>query len=413
MADKFQNGLKLTTFSGSGGRLGRVFCRWLFEWATKVVGMTDVDKSGSKWTTYVASGSDGQSVASYTKRFSIGADSHVFTVDDIGAYLTIPGITPAAFAGIYRIASIVSDKVVEIEYQFSIHSSGIPCNLTGLSWYLWRAEDAYAPDPADWCVLGGTGTTGGGYTYHLRMEVNTEGTTTMGMPKFILSPFGSWNAGSHTWDDSRYISEVVWEDWNYSVYDQPSMRVFAAGDTDRLILMLRFERHSEEYTEGCYCWHFVYLGEIDTFHASQDARPCIVWEGSNRGSYNVGEDGEDLIGYSPDSNINGRGKWLTYDDLTTVSGYIMFPHVPTNENQNWMSGIHRRYSAVSGEWLLADLLCECRDAGYNEVRGSLRRVWSTGRNNPRAEPFGVDNEYLHIIGGIVIPWSGSRCYYVR
>jgi len=411
MSDKFQNGLHLPTIASQ--QTGRAICRWLFEWATLVLGWTDLDKSGSKWDNHVATGSDGQSVSGYVNRFSIGTDAHDFSGSDVGAYLTIPGITPVGFAGIYRITRVLTTKIVEIDYQYSVHCAGIPCNLTGLNWYLWRNEDAYLPDATDWFVLVGTGTTGSGYSFHLRVEVDAYGTNTLGLPKFQLSPFASWDDTGHAWTDSRYISELAWANYYSSIDNQPSARIWAAGDTDRMVLMVRFERHGETYDNGYYCWHFLYLGEIDTFHASQDAKPCVLWEGSNYCNIDPGEDDARILGYDAQGNLNGRGKWLTYDDVTTVDGHLMLAHVPTNDNLHWMSQRRRRYSALTGDRLISDLICECRDSSYQELRGKLRRVWATGREHARVEPFGLNNEYLHLIGGMTIPWNGSRCFYVR
>jgi hypothetical protein len=408
--DKFQNGLFLP--DPGTGYAGRTVCRWLAEWLVNVVGWTVVDKSGSQWDNYLDSGTDGASVVDEVYQFQAASAS--FDAADAGGYLKISGMTPSTYDGIYRIKKVLSSTKVVLDCQYGIHSSGIPCNQSGLTWKLWRLDVTYLPTVGDWIVLAGAGTTGSGYTFHLYIEVDSTSTVLYNFPKFIISPFASWNAGTHTWNDAKRTSVLTIANYGDTVGGQPATRIWAVGDTDRFVLMIRMERDLEGFTsDGEYAWHFLYAGEIDTFHQSADPKPCILWHGSNDGSTTPAGDSIALIGYGQNSTFNGRGHWLAYDDTTTVAGYMAFQHLPTSTNVNWVSENRRRFSAISGSHYLIDPICECRTVGYMEYRGRLRRLWITGRELSRLKPIGASNEYLHIIGGITFPWNGSRTFYER
>jgi len=403
MADRFVNGLKLT--APAAAQCGRTFSRWLVEWLTQVCGWTVVDEVSGNWTNVIASGAAGESVSSLPNQFDIGS-GYSFTSADIGRYLTITGFSGRFVSrnGIYYIRKIISSTVVELAVEESVHEDGFPAGLTGLSWRLWSSEASYVPTAADVIVLGGTGTTGSGYAFHLHINVRSSNSY---FPELRISPFASWNAGTHSWDDLRYTSALGIDNWNNSLNTTDVCRVWCVGDSDRAVIMIRIE-------DNYYAWHFLYLGEIDAFAGvSQDPKPCVLWEGSNRGQSTPGADNITLIGYGADSNINGRGLWLADDDLTSVAGYLSFPHSPYSSDGNWIAENYRRFGMRSRTNYLFPMICECRTSGNMEFRGTLRRVWVSGRNHLRETPFGDNSEYLHVIGGISIPWFNTKVWYER
>lgn len=402
VADYFQNGLYLPYPGVNYG--GRTFSRWLWEWAVHVIGWTDVDKSG-QWDVTEATGSDAASVASYTNRISIAAESYSFVADDAGGYLTLTGMTPAAYDGVYRINRIIDSKTAELDCHFSVNELGIPCNLTGISWRLWRPDNASVPLHDDWCVLGGTGTTGGGYTFHLHMRVRNAASSG-DFPEFVISPYASWDDVSHTWSDSRYTTARGIDSNDYTPYYTNNCRVWCVGDTDRLMIMIRME-------DDRYGWEFVYLGEIETFNPTEDPKPCIVAIGGNYASTTIGADSSAILGYGLDSDLAGGLRWLAEDEVTTVAGYLTLAQAPTSFNGNWLSGTYRRWNMFSRNRNLTELICECRTSGYHEMRGVLRRVWATGREATRLRIFGANSEFLHVMGGVSIPWNGSLVWYER
>lgn len=403
MADKFVNGLYLTAPTSS--QCGRTFSRWFVEWLTQVCGWTVIDNVSGNWTNYVGQGTAGATVTSYPQRFSITTDSYTFTSSDIGSYLTITGFVDRWLGrnGIYRIVGVISSKIVEIDIARGVHEDGLPSDITGLTWKLWKADASYVPTSTNVIVLGGTGTYGGGYTFHLHITVRA---TNSYFPEFRMSPFASWNAGTHSWSNSKYTSAVGIDNWNNSLLNTDSIRIWASADSDRVALMVRVE-------DDQYAWHFVYAGEIDVLDGYIDTKPCVLWSGSNRGNATVGDDNATLFGYGADSSMYSGGRWLAADELTTVTGYGMIAHISPSSDVNWISDSQRRFSEFSRERYRQPIICESRTTGQMELRGTLRRVWITARDEARLIPYGYNGEFLHILGGVSIPWNNSKVWYER
>lgn len=403
MADHFCNGLKLTAPTTS--QCGRTFSRWLVEYLVQICGWTVHDAVAGNWTNYVDSGAGGSVDGSNSALFSIGASAFDFTSTDLGAYLTLTGFS-ARFAsrnGIYRIRRIVTTKIVELEVEQCMHEDGLPVGETGISWKLWRPTASYVPISTNVIVLKGTGTYGGGYNFHLHINVRA---TNSYFPELIMSPFGSWDSGSHAWLDSKRTSTKGIDNYSASLTNTDTIRVWSAGDTDRLVFMFRVE-------DDAYAWHFGYIGEIDVSDSTVDPKPCILWTGSNAGNATVGDDLNTLFGTPPAGTAYNGGHWLGYDDVTTVVGYATFAHCASSSDTNWMSDTQRMWQQPSRRRIRQAIVCECRTSGYMELRGTLRRAWLTARDMPRLIHYGTNGEYLHIIGGLTIPWFNSKVWYER
>ena len=406
MADHFVNGLRLVAPAGSQN--GRTFSRWLVEWLTQICGWEVHDAISGNWATYVDQDTGGETVDSEPNQFSIGAYSYVFTSADIGSYLTITGFTGryASRNGIYRIGRIISDKIVELDVERGMHEDGFPCwpsIISNLTWKLWSPTASYVPTSGDVMVLKGVGTNGAGYDFHLHINVRSSNSY---YPEFRMSPFASWNSGTHSWDDSRYTTAKGIDSWNNSLVNNDSCRVWGAADADRFVVMIRME---DDY----YSWHCLYAGEIDVKDEVADTNPCVLWAGSNRGNSTVGDDNQTLIGLGADSSLYSGGVWLGDDDLTSLTGYAMFTHVPSSSDVHWLSDSQRHWGEYRRERYRVPIICECRTAGFMELRGTLRRFWTTARDTPRMVTVGTNGEYLHTVGGLLIPWFNSKVWYER
>lgn len=406
MADQFVNGLLLTAPAAS--QCGRTFSRWLVEWLTQLCGWTVVQSVSGNWQTYVAQGSGSTPgsepliTGSHTARFR--ADSHSFVGSDVGAYLTITGFADRWVGrnGIYRIVQIDSTdpQTVLLDIQYGIHEDSLPTGKTGLTWKLWRPTAAYVPTSGDVMVLAGHGTVGSGYPFHLHITVRSSNSY---FPEFRLSPFASWSGG---WVDSRYISATGIDNQTSSLLNTDSVRIWAVGDADRFAIAMRVE-------DDQWAWHFIYGGEIDPKDAATDPKPCVLWSGSNNGSSIIGGDSSNLFGLGYIGTIASGGKWLAYDNLTSVVGYAMLVHAQPNADDNWIASTFRWWSGPTRARYMQPILCECRTSGFMEVRGALRRVWVGPRDTPRLHVIGVNGEFLHVRGGLIFPWNNSKVFYER
>lgn len=407
MADFFQNGLLLT--APASAQCGRTFSRWLYEWTTKVIGMSVVDAQAAEWEAYVhqeiAPGT-GFSIVGEPAQFDIGTSTYDFdSTNDVGAYLTITGFTDPTLNGIYRILKVLSTKRVELDIKFSVLDSGLPEDELDLEWSLWRPDTTHCPAASSVAVLGGTGTTvPGDYTYHIYMNVRSSNSY---FPEFSIAPYDtSWNPTTHTWDDAKHTANRGIDNWNNSVINVDNCRVWAAGDKDRVVIMLRME-------DNYYAWHFVYLGEMDASFPVTDTRPVLVWAGSNRGNATPGQDNDTLVGTGLDASVPDGGRWLAFDEVTTLTGRFMYYHTAANYNSNYFADRQRRWSMFSRQYYLQQIICECITSGNAEIRGSLRRCWVTSRGVDRFKVMGDLGEFAHITGGIVIPWNQSIIWYER
>jgi len=406
MADKYANGLLLTAPTAS--QCGRTFARWLVEWLTQICGWTLHDAYvGTAWSNVVSSGTDGAEDPTETtyQKWLFKSVSAVFSSSDVGAYLTITGFSKAEWNGIYRINQVVSATTVKLDIWDSVHHRGILPGATGLTWRLWRPTNTYCPVANDIAVVKGTGTTSGGpsgYSFHTHIKVRSSNSY---FPELIMSPFASWVV-STGWSDAKRTTALGIDNWSNSLINVDNCRVWAAADKDRAVIFIRPE---DDY----YSYHFLYIGEINTYHTAEDPKPCILWEGSNAGSTTPGGDAVTLIGTGASSNLNGRGYWLGYDDLTTVAGNMTFMHCSPAADLHWMAEWRRQFSMYNKDNYLLDAVCESKTTGHMELRGALRRTWITGRDNPRLNVFGANGEYVHVIGGLTMPWHGSQIRYER
>jgi hypothetical protein len=407
MAERFQNGLLLASVTAS--QCGRTFSRWLFEFATQICGWTardSYDVGAGSYTNTQATGTNGASVVSEPQRLDITGDAYSFTAGvDEGRYLTITSGMPSGFEdrhGIYRIVNVLSSKIVELDIRFSVHDAGIPHPATGLNWRLWgpEATDVPSGNASNYGVIRGTGTQGGAYSFDFRF---IEQTTDSYFPRFEIGPFGTWTPGSPgSWSDSR--NTTVFDNWNNNGCD--NCRIWAAGDSDRIIIGIR-------ELDNTQIWNMLYIGEIDAFYDnSVDPNPVLVWHGENDSN----ADRDDIFGagLATSTTFHNGGRGLAEDDLTTVSYYANFLQTsPVSGDKWWTSGLQRRWSQRTRRIYRQSFMVESRTASHMELRGYLRRVWLGGRSLSRAVPFGRNSEFLHVVGGLIMPWNGSGVHEQR
>jgi hypothetical protein len=373
----------------------------MYEWATQVVGMDAYDYNDAGWTAIEDSGTNGATVAGAPERFDITGDSHNFVDADKGKMLTITGITGTdaeiARNGIYRIQQIISSKVVQLDILHGVHEDGLPSGKSGLNWRLWDTTNASHNPPAgtdDWAVFRGTYSDSNKFDVKIRAGAVGD---PAGNPSFTLGPYGTWNTTSHDFDGYD-TAESPWAGgwWhNALVY-----RVWASGDKDRIFIYA--------YSVTNPLSLYFYFGEITPNYPSHDPRPSIMMVGS--------PDTNDstrmrIIGYYLTGDVYNGMRWLSHDNSTTVTGYWQIPSVLASNNTNRIADVRRRWSQWSRDLYRFEVLCECRTSLHMEHRGILKNVWASSRDYFNGViAFGTNLEYLYLVGGIVIPWNGSKVH---
>lgn len=392
MAERYQNAL---TMPSAANNAGAAVSRWIVEFLTQVVGWTLHDSSGANWTATEATGTNGATSGSNAAEIDITGDAYNFTGGDVGKFITLPSISGTAEeqarAGIYRIASVTSSKVIEVNIDQGVHVDGLPASKTSLAWRLWSAY----PTTNDWAVLRAA------YS-HTPTEPNfdvrliVESTSYSLLPRMELGPYGNWNAGTNSWDDSRNISKLRstgasgWTDIAY---------IWASADDTHFTCAFKASNQTT--------YDFISFGELLRYHPTVDTNPSYVFHG-----FTTNTTGRLILAASSFSySFVDEGSWLAEDDATTVPFFMSGPKAApgiTGADGTLMDTDLRKYSEWSGNIMPAEIPLECRTAMHMELRGEFEKAWLAPHYLPFFTPFGANQEFLNTMGGFTIPWNGSR-----
>lgn len=385
----YQNGLLLTSAFATNG--GRVVARWIYEFVVYVLGWTAFDSSDANFYATSGTGSAGATTAN-ADEFDLSGDPYTVTSADQFRYITITGFTAgnAVYNGIYRILWVdAASEILHLDIKRGVHEDGLPASLTGISWRIWAPGTQPAGNA--WAIFE-TAYTGTPTEPNLHFRVvspataHYPGTTAIG-------PFGTWNATTHAWSDSRNTADKSMDstETHYGAY------VWACGDDTTFTFGYKCSSYNQ--TE----LHFCHVGEFTPL-AATDTNPGVLIWGS---SYNF------VPAMGPGSpSLNNDVRFMAYNgggNDVAIAGFIAGPCVPANgtehlflRNRNWSQWSRRMYRT--------DVLLISQTASHREVRGTLKNVWFTGPRNTWVTPFGASLEYLHLGAGMVIPWNGSKTH---
>lgn len=292
-----------------------------------------------------------------------------FQASDVGKTITIAGATSADNNGSFVIAS-----VADTHHLTYANALGVTEAFTGT-----------------WDIS---------YNFQIHMTVKAIDATNAGYPTFIAAPWCSWDPAANAWLDAKHTTAKGMDTYLNSIWDPTSIRVWGYADTDHFMICTRQEDVSKS-------WIVAYGGEVKAFYPDVDPRPVIIVTGSNNGT----NDNSQLLGTGIDSNIGAA--WLAADETTNLAGFLAFAHCSPSSDVNWISTLPRRWSTFSRRMIRQEIALQSRTAGNMEWRGVLKDTWVTARDYSRVTPFGGSSEYLHVMGGITLPWNGSKIWYER
>lgn len=408
MANKFQNGLLLSTsISGRGGHL---FSRWLVEWLTQVVGWTlrDEDPTDSSWTDVEASGSgDGATTANADQVDMSGSSKTDWDSDDRGKYVTITGITGTDAEveknGIYRILDVLAGNVLVLDIKRGVHEDGLP-NGKSFSWRLWDGTAPYIPDPSKFAVVRAAYShTPSEPNLDIRLLTTATGGAYSGFPSIAIGPFGTWDNGTHDWDDDRNTSQKNPVTTGASTI--VDTYVWAFGTDDHAVIC--YWNHTNNIP------NFIYLGELAVDDTSVDTNPGVfVYGGAGSATSTVWPN---MMGYGNGGQLEdaGRGMSALPDDDTEVTYYLQVPSIAADVNEHVLGSGSQRVSSWSRYLYRIEIELECRTSGHMEHRGELKNCWMTSKANQNLMSFGdgpAPDFYLHLFGGFAVTWNGSSIH---
>jgi hypothetical protein len=299
-----------------------------------------------------------------------------FQASDVGKNITIAGATTPSHNGTFAIASRIS--------------------ATQITWTNGASPPTEA-FPGTWAIR---------YIFHVHFQVNT---WLYGFGSMRMSPFASWNSVSHSWNDSRYTSQATPTPPGAVATAQSTIAIWAEADSDHFFVALR------TFNDGI--WQLHAAGEMESFYPETDPNPCYVWAGqdsSNGYRYEGGDIGygRPIIGYGTDSayfSFPTGVKALGFDDLTTVTMYMVIPVSFSSADFNAVQGHRRKVSCRAGtQFYRIPIILESRTSGFMEMRGTFRKVWCCPTGLPMMYQQGASGEYISPLRGVLIPWNGGR-----
>ena len=381
-----------------------MFCRWLFEWLTQVVGWTAHDTSVSKWTDVISDGSgatQGLTTADSAK-VDMSSSGRSWTAADKGRYLTINGLSDSTLNGIYLIAGVEAGDIVVLDILHGVHEDGL-IDGDSFDWRLWEARSSYYPSSLDWAVVRSSYShTPAEPNFDIRFVCN--GNSRDGLPTVGIGPFGTWNNTSHAWSDDRNTAQ---KNANPDAGYIHSLQVFAYADDNHAVISMwtREWTVSGSYKFPC----FMYLGEATVPSVVDDTNPGVIANGGMDDAP-IGWIEGNVIGSPAYDNVYNSVAWMSKlpANNTEVQGYLQIPDIRVAGSVNMLQqpfpySHARRLPRI-------EIGLDCRTAGHMEYRGRLKRVWASLCTLPFNTAFGSSKEYLHLFGGLSIPWNGSHSH---
>jgi len=295
-----------------------------------------------------------------------------FQTSDVGKSITISGATNPGNNGTFTIVSRVS--ATQITYT---NASGV--NET--SSFAWQIS----------------------YVYHLYIEVET--TTYSMYPKISVSPFASWNAGSHSWNDNRYTAAKNAE----NEADQTECVIYAEASEQHIHSWVRSRKRIDSYDNEE--WNVYLVEEFDSFYPDKDPRPVMCLAGDNE------VNDPRMVGYvpsqaSPWGTVYNATRGLGYDDVTTLVYVLSIPATFTDTSYNLMQLCRRKNSLWSKKQYRTKFVLESRTAGYFEHRGTVRNAWLTNINTRPMATLKIGSDYYRTpYAGFLMRSNGSRNWF--
>jgi len=395
---RFQNGLH---FGPSDSKSGKNFSRWMFEFATQILGWDGYDNNDAGWTSVQGSGADAATHASNPAILDFSGSAYTLTAADTGSIVTMLGnagwsASEKETIGMYKITYV--DAVTEYAYldiKRGVHEDGLPLNKGSVSFRIW--DDTDVPANSTWAVIRSQ-------YLHAPAEPNmdvliTEGGGDQRNPYVAIGPFGTWDGVANAWEDSRNTTNKT-----TSTANSTNRYIFAYGDeTDNDHFVVGVFDDSGTNNE----FLLYYIGAIETTAGTAiDTNPGVIIAGQNDGAW-------EALGYGAAfSNIDDGGRMMAYNSGANdveVTAYLLVPSIRTGNNTSIFDA-NNMWSQWSGGIYRIEIMLQSRAAGHMEARGVPKSLWNGGRYD-NLTPFGTTPDFfLHLQGGISMPWNGSRVH---
>jgi len=395
MAFNFINGIQIGGDASAspfayGPRMTR---RMLWNWMVKVIGYTDLEKSGANWdnpqlgpiTDGATDATDVRRFTSSTGGFTAAMEQSFLLVFPTAAPATAGGFTDATRNGFYRIKRVFDTNTISVETFNGVHSDGLPLSETGLRFEVHNFRPvAELPVDTNYFVIRGTGV-GGSWD----AKWTEDYAANYGPTRIQVSPFADWVAGApgSFSPGTRLTSEAQ---LNHQALSDISW-VWAVGDLTQIIVWIRYFDTAFVGQEG----QFIYLGDVIPFHAAQDTKPVVVSNGA------LGAPLDELPSFS--------FRMLAADDTTALTA----GHAYLSQHAGTATAFHginlTARSQHSGRFVRSPIVLYTNSAGNEEIRGQLKSLDHGHSFGPRGPiPFGTTFDRIRFFTQMNAPWNGSK-----
>ncbi len=378
--------------------------RLLYLWLKKVVGWTEHDiRGGGSWgavgnwdNPLVSLKTDGATDSSDVRKFTsatalfitngVTEQDYLF-VRPASAPTPTGGFTDPTRNGFYRILRVVSESEIWVETWNGVHTDGLPLSESGLNFEIHRfTGTSHFPTNGDQWVMEGTGIGG---TFHLRQHHDYAYNYGGGV-QFDISPWPDWDNVGHAWlaapprhttfvnNGCEPYCDVGW--------------IWAIADLTHVIIFVRY------YNTGFSAqdiW-FMYAGDIEAFHPTQDTRPVVILNQAQNSSWNV---------LTQTSN-----RWVDPDGTTERSTVHPIYHTQYAGNSGALGDNQRRNRSYHSQRFVRWPVILAEDvAGGEELRGQLKSLrWMSNYSLRMFTPFGAARDQICLSDYLAMPWNGSK-----
>lgn len=404
------------------GRGGAGPAKMIREVCVYCTGMVARDDNDTKWDATISKETGVVDTTANPYELDMSDAAYTFTDANIHEYLTLYGISGTDYEieqmeGVVKILDVdEASQILKVDIKQGIHTSGFVDGKTDFHYRHWDMSDTYIPEDNKWCVLRGTASWG---DFDVKIEVPASGGQSSCIPKFGGGPVTS--SPDNYWDDVNHI----WVGTAHTAQKSPDIT-----GIDFLTEGIFFLRASKDFVIGSwFSTTFGWYGQTIENHirpvvfgfgeferdamnssATIDPKPFIVFNGAGYPGYLNAMIGPE---YSQNGTLWNGGLWVRADGNGSV--VVLFAlHVCDGHG----NGVNRLKQGSSMTWIERgeelmpgveiDLIC--RTSGHWETpRGHLKFCRYTGASLRNYTPFGLNNSWMLLVGGIVTEWNGSLC----
>lgn len=395
MAPRFQNGLHINA------GISHALAKYIIEFATQVLGWTYRDNDDAGFAATTAAAADLATHASDPAILDFNGAAYVLTGSEVGWIVTVLGNVGWSAAekqmiGMYEIISVdTTAKTARVDIKRGVHEDGLPLSKGSVTYRLWDPTTDIPGNSAN-AVLRTQYLHAPNDDFDVQIQTDASG---IDHPFVSIGPFGTWVIASG-WSDSRNTTLKQphgAQERNY--------RIWAFGDetdNDHFFIGIQGIERNE--------FNWYYVGAITpTAGTVIDTHPGVIAAG-------MAGDQTQVLGPGSPVDAYSSWRWMAYNggsNDVTATGVWMAP-VEISDDASHLFMLNQKWSQWSHGIYRFEIMLHSITASHREARGVPKSIRYGGKIQ-NLTPFGpgptpATNYFLHLGGGLSIPWNGSKVH---